>query len=218
MAIGVLIAYTIRPHILLFLMAGFSAAYVLKSKLFVFQKVIVVGIAFVIFLPLLGSVLEFAKIDEASLDAYSQFGESKAGALSRGAGSGVDISGLPYPLQVLTFLYRPLFFDAHNVLALLASVENVVWLVLSLNFLNNRPMRVFKNSHLVILATFLYWIIGALAFAPVLGNLGIIIRERNMFLPGFIIFAIAGLYNTPKFRKYEWWLETQKMEWSKANK
>ncbi|MCT7904490.1 MAG: hypothetical protein N4435_04710 [Candidatus Ornithobacterium hominis] len=31
-----------------------------------------------------------------------------------------------------------------------------------------------------------------------------------MVLPGFIIFAIAGLANTKKFKKYEWWLAKEK--------
>lgn len=215
MLIVILLSYPLRPHILLFLLTGFGVAYILRSKLFLFQKILIMGGALIVFMPLLSNVLEFAKIDELSVEAFTEFGESKAGVLSRSAGSSIDISALPYPLQVLTFLYRPLFFDAHNVLSLLASVENVIWLVLSWNFFTNQPLKLFKSSHILIMAAFLFWIIGALAFAPVLGNLGIIIRERNMFLPGFIIFAVAGLYNTPKFRKYEWWLKQQKLGWEK---
>lgn len=210
----ILISYPIRPHILLFLLTGYGISYLLRSNLFLFQKVIIMGLALIAFIPLLSSVLEFAQIEEASLDSYADFSSNKAGALSRGAGSGVDISALPYPLQVLTFLYRPLFFDANNFLALLASFENVVWLVLSINFFRNQPLKVLKQSNLIVMSTFLYWLVGALAFAPVLGNLGIIIRERNMFLPGFIIFAVAGLYNTSKFRKYERWIEEKSNLWN----
>ncbi|MDG4949891.1 hypothetical protein NLM59_03050 [Weeksellaceae bacterium KMM 9724] len=206
--IPVLLLYFIRPHILLFLFSGLAGAYLLKSKLLLFQKVFIVAIGFVLFLPLLNSVLEFANIDAANVEAFDEFSSSKARALSK-AGSGVDLGALPYPLQVLTFLYRPLFFDAHNVLALLASVESLIWIILSVNFFRNQPIKVFKHSNYFILGGFLFWIIGALAFAPSMSNLGIIIRERNMFLPGFIIFAVAGLYNTPKFRKYEWWLKSQ---------
>lgn len=208
---GILL-YLVRPHILLFILAGLAASFLLKSKLFAFQKAILIIIGFIIFIPFLNSVLDFAKIDEASLEAFDQFSSHKSTALSN-AGSGVDLGALPYPLQVLTFLYRPLFFDAKNIFALFASVENLIWLVLSINFLRNKPLKVFKNSNYLILGGFLYWIIGALAFAPVMSNLGIIIRERNMFLPGFILFAVAGLANTSKFRQFEWWLEQQKLNW-----
>ncbi|MXV39152.1 hypothetical protein GO491_10765 [Flavobacteriaceae bacterium Ap0902] len=201
------IAYPIRPHILLFLLAGFATSFILKSKMYLVQKILITIVAFILFLPLLNNVLEFAKIDDASVESFSQFSESKSGALSRSAGSSVDIGNLPYPLQVFTFLYRPLFFDAPNALGLLASIENVAWILLTAIFLRNKPIRVFKSSHFIILSSFLYWLIGALAFAPILGNLGIIIRERNMFLPGFIIFAVAGLYNTTKFKKFEFYYQ-----------
>lgn len=209
------LSYTIRPHILLFLIAGLGASFILKSKMFVFQKVLIIGAGFIAFLPLLNNVLEFAKIDESSIDSFSKFSETKAGHLSNKAGSGIDISNLPYPLQVFTFLYRPLFFDAPNALGLLASIENIVWLVLSINFFRNKPIKVFKESHLIILGSFLFWLIGALAFAPVLGNLGIIIRERNMFLPAFMLFAIIGLAKTNKFRKFEEYYYHQKAIWQK---
>lgn len=210
-----LISYTIRPHILLFLAAGFFASFILKSRLLIFQKSIIIGIAFVAFLPLLDNVLAFAQMDEASVDSFTEFSETKSGHLSRRAGSGIDISGLPYPLQVLTFLYRPLFFDAPNVLGLMASVENVIWLTLTIVFLRNKPIHIFKNTSYIILGSFLFWIIGALAFAPSLSNLGIIIRQRNMFLPAFIIFAVAGLAYTNKFKKFEWFYYIKKMEWDK---
>ena len=207
--------YFIRPHIILFLVSGLGVSYLLKSRLMMFQKVFLLVVATVVFIPFLNSVLEFAKIDEASLDSFQDFSSSKAEALSRTAGSGVELSSLPYPLQVFTFLYRPLFFDAGNILGILASVENVVWLVLTINYLRNRPFLVWKNSHYFILGAFLYWLIGALAFAPSMSNLGIIIRERNMFLPAFILFALAGLANTPKFRRFEWWYQqTQHQFWS----
>lgn len=212
-----LLLYFIRPHILLFLVAGLTSSYLIKSKLYLFQKVILLIIAVIIFLPFLNSVLEFAKIEDASMDSLDQFNTSKSSALSN-AGSGVDLQALPYPLQILTFLYRPLFFDAHNIFAIIASFENLIWIFLSVNFLRNNPLRVFKKSHYFILGGFLFWIIGAVAFAPVMSNLGIIIRERNMFLPGFILFSIAGLYNTKKFKNHIRLLYLQREHWLKSQK
>lgn len=209
-----LLLYFVRPHILLFIISGFAVSFLIKSKLLLIQKVILLGICIVIFLPFLNSVLEFAKIDDASFDSFTDFSSSKSSALAV-AGSGVDLASLPYPLQVLTFLFRPLFFDTHNIFALFASIENVIWIFLSFKFFTNKPLTVFKKSNFLIFGGFLYWIIGALAFAPVMGNLGIIIRERNMFLPGFILFAVAGLYYSPEFQKFNVWLENHKIQWLK---
>lgn len=208
--LGVLISYFIRPHITLMIFTGFGVAFLLKSNLMKYQKFFLILFASILFFPLLSKVLEFVKIEEATLESFDKFSSHKSEALASEANSGIDLAGLPYPLQVLTFLYRPLFFDARNILSLLASIENLVWITLSLNFFNNNPFRTFKKSHFLILGSFLFWLIGALTFAPVMSNLGIIIRERNMFLPAFILFAIAGLANTKKFRKYEWWLAKEK--------
>ena len=206
------IAIPIRPHILLFLLTGYGVSFILKSKLFIFQKLFLILFSFLLLLPLLQSALELANMEEASLDSFNEFSQSKAKVLAGSSGSAVDIGSLPYPLQVLTFLYRPLFFDAHNIFSLFASIENVIWLILTLIFISNKPIKVMKNGNMLIMSAFLFWLIGALAFAPVLGNLGIIIRERNMFLPGFIIFAVAGLYHTKKFRKFEWFYYQKQKE------
>ena len=48
-----------------------------------------------------------------------------------GGGSSLDISGMSPPMQLATYLYRPLPFEAHNVTALAASLENVFLLLLS---------------------------------------------------------------------------------------
>ena len=91
-------------------------------------------------------------------------------------------------------------------------------MILTYIFLKNKPIKTFRDGSIIVLGSFLYWLIGALAFAPMLGNLGIIIRERNMFLPAFIIFAVTGLAKTPKFKKFEWYYYHKKQEWSKRNK
>ncbi|MDO5509769.1 MAG: hypothetical protein Q4F57_03645 [Weeksellaceae bacterium] len=211
--IAAIISYGIRPHMTLFLFSGFGAAYILLSKIPMYQKVMIIMIAGVAFFPLLGKVLEFAKIEEASIEAFSDFSQNKAGALSRTAGSAVNLAALPYPLQVLTFLFRPLFFDANNIFALFSSIENVIWITLTVNFIRNKPMMVFRKSNFAILGAFLYWLIGALAFAPVMGNLGIIIRERNMMLPAFLLFSIAGLAQTKQFRKFTFYYRKEEVKY-----
>lgn len=215
----ILLSFFIRPHILLFFVSGFGLSFIIKSKLMAFQKVGLILFGLILFLPLLSSVLEFTKIEDASIESYTKFSQSKATSLSKGnVGSSVDLASLPYPLQVFTFLFRPLFFDAKNVLGLLASVESFVWLILSVNFFTNKPLRTFKQSSMVVLGAFSFWLIGALAFAPSMGNLGIIVRQRNMFLPAFIVFAIAGLSQTSRFRKFTYYYNFQKKKFFEDKK
>lgn len=215
--LSILLSYLIRPHILLMFVAGFGFAFIIKSKLLHFQKVVIILVGLIFFLPLLSSVLEFANIDDASIESFTEFSDSKSRVLSKGhTDSAIDLGSLPYPLQVLTFLYRPLFFDANGALGLVTSAENLVWLVLSINFFANRPLKTLKNSNLIVLGAFMFWLLGALAFAPSMSNLGIIVRQRNMFLPGFIIFIMAGIAYSPQFQKFRWYFYHKKRAWEEA--
>lgn len=190
--ISVLIAYFIRPHILLFLVAGFALAYVMSRRFPFYQKVLFSGIMLIAFLPLLNTVLEFARIDQFSTEHIESFTTSKSKALSV-AGSGLDFSTYPYPLKVLTFLFRPLFFDVNGIPAVIASVENLIQIFLLVFFFKNKGWYFIMRSHFIIRGCFFYYIIGALAFAPIMSNLGIIIREKNMMMPAFLLFLLGSI-------------------------
>jgi hypothetical protein len=96
---------------------------------------------------------------------------------------------------VLTFLYRPFFFDINGIPALIASFENLLLLLLSVKVLRNSPFKSFRKSPFIIQGLIYFLIIGTLAFSQSLGNLGIMLRMRNMFLPGLIIFILLHLSN-----------------------
>lgn len=214
---GILLTYFVRPHILLLLFGSFAASYLLKSRLLAIQKAFILLAMVAIFIPFLNSVAEFANLEEASLDSFQEFSEVQSEKLSKRASSSIDVSSLPYPLKVLTFLYRPLFFDASGALGLISSIENLVWVVLTIYFILQKPIRIFKSSSFIILSCFIYWLTGALVFAPVFGNLGIIIRERNMILPAFILLTIGGLANSKKIKAMEWYFKNEKLRWDKKN-
>ena len=189
--ISLLLALAIRPHIVLFLFAGFGMAYIFGGKVSAFQRMafstLLIGASF----ALLPRVMEFAKIEEASVEAFDDFSEKKADVLSRShTGSAVDISSYPFPLKVATFLFRPLFFDARNLNGLVASAENLILVLLFFKAMKAHPIRAFKAAPFVIKGLTLFLILGTLAFSQSLGNVGIMIRMRNMFLPGLILFLL----------------------------
>jgi|AGTN01.1.fsa_nt_gi hypothetical protein len=192
MLIAAGIAYFLRPHVLLFLIAGFAIIYAFNPKLNVLQKILILTTMVVVFFPLLNNVLEFAKIEQLSAEHLESFTTNKASALSV-AGSGIDISGYPYPLKVLTFLFRPLFFDVNGVPAVIASIENLIQIFLIIFVFKNRFIKFFHSSNYLIKGCFFYYIIGALAFAPIMSNLGIVIRQKNMLMPAFLIFVLSSI-------------------------
>lgn len=188
---ALLLSYFIRPHITFFLLVSYSMVYVTTSKMSIFQRVIFLGLMIGIGITILPSVMEFAKIEDATVESFEKFSTAKSTILSRSnVGSAIDISSYPFPLKVFTFLYRPFFFDINGIPALLASFENLLLLLLSINVLRNNPLRTFRKAPFVIQGMVYFLIIGTLAFCQSLGNVGIMIRMRNMFLPGLLIFII----------------------------
>ena len=189
--ISVLLAMAIRPHIVLFLMVSFGLAYILGGKISVFQRVIFSTILLGVGLAILPSVLEFAKIEEASAESFEQFADAKASVLSRGTtGSAIDVSAYPLPLKILTFLFRPFFFDVRNLNGLIASIENLVLVIIFIKAMRTKPVEAFRKAPFVIKGLVFFLIIGTLAFSQSLGNVGIMIRMRNMFLPGLLIYIL----------------------------
>lgn len=191
LAISVLLALAIRPHIVLFLMVGFGMAYILGGKISGFQRIFFSALLIGIGLVILPSVMEFAKIEEASVEGFDKFAEAKASVLSRAStGSAIDVSAYPLPLKILTFLFRPFFFDVRNLNGLIASVENLLLVVLFIKAMRSQPFKAFRAAPFVIKGLVFFLIVGTLAFSQSMGNVGIMIRMRNMFLPGLLIYML----------------------------
>lgn len=189
--LALVLSYFIRPHITLFMILAFGFSIVMTTNKSLFQRIlffsIMIGIAIYIF-PL---VLKFARIEEATVDNFNTFAVNKASLLSRShTGSAIDISSYPLPLKIFTFLFRPFFFDINSIPSLLASIENALLLILTISAFRNKLIESFKKAPFVIQGMIYFLIIGTIAFSQSLGNLGIMIRMRNMFLPGLIIFLL----------------------------
>jgi len=190
-AISMFLSMAIRPHITLFLLVGFGLAYILGGKVSPFQRFVFAAIMIGVGIAILPSVMQFAKIEEASAEGFDKFATSKAAVLSRASsGSAIDVSAYPFPLKVLTFLFRPFFFDVRNINGLIASIENLVLVIVFVKAMRTNPIGAFKAAPFVIKGLVFFLIVGTLAFSQSLGNVGIMIRMRNMFLPGLIIYLM----------------------------
>lgn len=198
---ALVLSYFIRPHITLFMLIAFGFAFVVNKNKSVFQRILFFGIMAAIAIYIFPMVMKFAKIEEASMDNFNSFAVNKASILSGShTGSSVDISAYPLPLKLFTFLFRPFFFDINSIPSLLASVENMLLLILTIGIFRNKPLKSFKKAPFVIKGMIYFLLIGTFAFSQSLGNLGIMIRMRNMFLPGLILFIFwhFSYINTPE--------------------
>lgn len=97
-----------------------------------------------------------------------------------------DLIYLPY--NAFTVLFRPLFFEAHNVFALMASLESATYLLLALFSLKNLGSPWKKPGFWYFLMT--YVLIFSIALSFPVGNLGTMVRIRINVLPFlFMLFS-----------------------------
>ena len=192
LALAIILSLLIRPHISLFLISAFGLGYLIDGKLPAYQKFFIFMVFLVGFASIFNYVLEFVQLESFESSAIDEYATKRSSALnSERSGSGIDISGYPYPLKVFTFLYRPLFFDINGILAIVASFENLILLILTVRCVRSNFIKSVRSSSFLIKGILIYFSLGALAFSLILGNLGIMLRQKNMF---FILFVVAVLW------------------------
>ena len=190
MAISISISIFIRPHILLFLCMSVGLSIFFYNKVKLYWKILLSILFVIVLVILIPRVMAFTKIESLQASSFEKFANTKAKKLnSSGTGSGIDISSYSYPYKVFTFLFRPLFFDLNGVLALFASIENLILMFFSLMVVRRNIVKGFSMGNITIKTIFLFFAIGSLVFPLILGNLGIILRQKTPFIILFIVFG-----------------------------
>lgn len=196
------IIYHIRPHVFMFVALGAVVGYMSgKEKIPFWQKALV-------FTSLIGTlVLVQDQIlavmglqgSENLIEDFQAQSEERSADLSD-AGSGVDMSSYPLPLKLFTFWFRPLFIDAPNVLGLIVSGENLIYLLLFFKILKKDFIQFIKKSPAVVKMSFVIFFMTSLAMTFVMSNLGIIMRQKSMVMY-YIFFVIYYFLAQKKYDK-----------------
>ena len=164
------------------------------------------GVA-VAFYYIYGDVLKLVGIDEGEFISQGLDLSGRARELTK-ATSGIDINSYSLPLQVFTFLYRPLFFDAPGILGLIVSFENVFYLLFTLKVLNIRGIRFLITSNFLVKTAFFSFLTVTIALAQVSGNLGLAIRQKSQVMILFM-FVIISFLDKQKMIAYQQAIQQQ---------
>lgn len=193
--------YMARPHMGQALIGGAALAILLGSEI-KFQYKVVLGLAaaFVTYF-LLDNTVEFLKVEELNIEALTAKSEMTARNLGKGrVGSAVDISSYSLPMRLFTYLFRPLFLDAHNFVALFSSFENALYLWLSFFIYRNWTPEAIRDMPLFLKAGIITFIPVTLAFMNSLSNLGVVMRMKNMTIIYFLLFCFFLIAYNKKLR------------------
>jgi hypothetical protein len=201
-ALGALIIYHVRPHVMLVILVStaigfvFSTAGINRSVRILFLIVSTMAFFFIY-----RDVLSLVGISENETIGQGLNLSHRAKELS-GATSGIDISNYSLPMQVFTFLYRPLFFDAPGLLGIIVSFENVFYLLITLKMvLGLKGVKYLISAPFQVKSAFLSFITVSIALAQVSGNLGLAIRQKSQVMILFMFVIISFL----DAQRYEIW-------------
>jgi hypothetical protein len=196
----------IRPHMGFIILASIGIAFLIRNPVKYKLSYLFGGffslIAVLLFTPFVTTFLSIDNLEMTAvserLNFYADYGANNTDNLS----SYVDVTSYNLPMKMFAYLFRPLFFDAHSILQLLASFENTFLLLLVFVWLKSIKFKIFKWYRYlkeIDKILFIYLLIGWILLALSMYNLGLASRQKYMLLPAFFILIFRNL----DFHKYK---------------
>lgn len=186
--------FMVRPHVAAIMGVSYVIYFIIQSKVHLVLKVLTLPVIFFGMFLSISFVQQYIGLDEASLSSVTGYIDDRQGSNLEG-GSSLDIASMSYPMQIFTYVFRPLPFEAHNAVSLITSLENTILLFLFLYILfkskfNLRPFVQGKNLWL-----FTYVFLTCSILAMTTANLGIATRQKWMFMPVLLYLLIYSFHN-----------------------
>ena len=181
----------VRPHIALSTLVAYLIYMLVISRVNIFIKSFVISIVLVGVYLSSGFIKDYVGLDDASISGVSDYVDYRQG-LNQAGGSSFDLASLSYPMQMFTYIFRPLPFDAHNALSLFTSIENTILFFLFCFILYKSRFKSFFEGRNLWL--FSYAFLSCTILALTTANLGIATRQKWMFMPILIYLMIYGYY------------------------
>jgi hypothetical protein len=182
----------IRPYMGIIILPCLAFSFLTVSgQLKVHQKAMFLIFFGLVSIPLYHAFLEHVRINELNLTSASEILEAQQ--KHWGGGSYVDITHANIVVKVVTYLFRPLFFDAKNIVQVTASLENLMYIVLTFILCTPRVISFLINGKLLLLRfSITYFLIGTAILSSSTPNLGTAVRQKNMVMMALL--TIISLY------------------------
>lgn len=191
---ALLLMLFIRPHIALVAGAALSLAVVVGKGIPTYMRIALFLVA-VAGTGLAATTLESAyAIDITSAESIGRQFERVDNVLNSDDAGTTAVSG-GFGVRLLSLMFRPLFFDANELFALIASVESVflIWMVLVLLFRSRDVFRLF-GSVFFARYTLIYTFVLTIFLAVGYWNVGLGLRQKwTMLIPMYLVLLVTVL-------------------------
>lgn len=194
--------FLVRPHMGAIMAISFVFALIFDKKTSLYVKFFLGLISVVSTALIIPIMLNYIGLGDAEeLSDVDQYVDKRQNSNLSG-GSSVDISSMSLPMQMFTYLFRPLPFEAHSMFALLASLDNIILLLLFLlgaKALIRKSQPSIDSSRIFLWS---YFYISLIILATTTANLGIAMRQKWMFIP-CVIFLLLSVIGSRNINSYE---------------
>lgn len=191
--LSILVMALVRPHIAGIMVIALTGSLVLQRRLPLGQRVFLGAAALAATAAMVPFALSYAGLGEAEgADDIMNYVEHRQSVNTQG-GSSVDLASMSLPLQLFSYLFRPMPYEASSIFALAASMDNVILIFLAIagaaQIIKHRRHKLAGNRAFMWFYCLLTWLILAITTA----NLGIAVRQKWMFAPLLIYLFISLL-------------------------
>ena len=196
--IAILSMLFVRPHMAGLMVLAVAMASLVSAQVSLVQRVVIGGLALVAAAVMVPFALDYAGLGQgtsASADDVMAFIEKRQGYNLDGAG-GIDIAGMSLPMQMFTYLFRPLPFEARSIAAVAASLDNMLLLYLFFVGIVAMSRKILPHPDVNSVFIWSYSMSSLMVLAMTTANMGIALRQKWMFVPFLIVLLISFVGST----------------------
>lgn len=204
MYLAILSMLFVRPHMAGMMIIALSVAFVFHANVSLIKRVFIGAVTVTLAAFLIPFSLQYSGMGESSdITAFMSYVEARQGYNQQGGG-GVDISSMSPPMQLFTYMFRPLIFEARSILQLASAVDNTILMFLFLA----GGIAIWKGRNSPVRdARIFLWIYSLLAWAVLsvtTANMGIAMRQKWMFAPMliYLMLSVMGQVSCRRKLKY----------------
>lgn len=194
MFVAIVMMLIVRPHMAGMMIIALAMSVMFDKKSSPLKRISLGLVAIAGAAAMVPFALEYAGVsDPSSSEALMDYVENRQSYNMEGGG-GVDIANMSLPMQLFTYMFRPIIFEARSITALAAAIDNLILLYLFIvgvyALIKKRSQNFTENRKFMWVYVILAWVVLAMTTA----NLGIAIRQKWMFAPMliFLLISLAG--------------------------
>lgn len=189
----------VRPHMAGVMVMAIALSLLMDPQASSLKKVGLGVVALGAVMALIPFALRYAGVGEVvDVESLTTYIDKRQSYNTEGDG-GIDIASMSLPMQLFSYLFRPVIFEARNVFSLAASLDNL--LLFGLFVVGGVAMLRGRKSCLNENRTFMWaYALGSwLVLAMTTANLGIALRQKWMFVPMliFLLISVIGRSRVP---------------------